>query len=46
MRKNRIGCLPVVEGGHLVGIVTSFDFLEASAQLFQQHLSGDSRLSE
>jgi CBS domain-containing protein/gamma-glutamyl:cysteine ligase YbdK (ATP-grasp superfamily) len=39
MRTNRIGCLPVVDGDHLVGIVTSFDFLEASAKLFQQHLS-------
>ena len=38
MRSNRIGCLPVVEGDQLVGIVTSFDFLEASARLFQQHL--------
>jgi CBS domain-containing protein len=41
MRTNRIGCLPVVEGGQLVGIVTSYDFLEASARLFQQHLATD-----
>jgi CBS domain-containing protein len=39
MRKHRVGCLPVVENGHLVGIITSFDFLQASARLFQQHLS-------
>jgi CBS domain-containing protein len=39
MRRNRIGCLPVVEGDQLVGIVTSYDFLEASAKLFQQHLA-------
>jgi len=39
MRQNRIGCLPVVEGEQLVGIVTSYDFLEASARLFQQHLT-------
>ncbi len=38
MRRNRIGCLPVVEGEQLVGIVTSYDFLDASARLFQQHL--------
>jgi len=38
MRSNRIGCLPVVESDHLVGIVTSYDFLEASAKLFRQHL--------
>jgi len=39
MRRNRIGCLPVVEGNQLVGIVTSYDFLEASARLFQQHIT-------
>ena len=39
MRRNRIGCLPVVDGDQLVGIVTSYDFLEASARLFQQHLA-------
>lgn len=41
MRRNRIGCLPVVEAGQLVGIVTSYDFLEASAALFKQHLGGE-----
>jgi len=39
MRRNRVGCLPVVEGGQLVGIVTSYDFLAASAKLFHQHLT-------
>jgi len=39
MREKGIGCLPVVEGGQLVGIVTSYDFLEASARLFQEHLA-------
>jgi CBS domain-containing protein len=39
MREQRIGCLPVVEAGQLVGIVTSFDFLDASARLFEQHLA-------
>ncbi len=38
MRANRIGCLPVVEGDQLVGIVTSYDFLDASARLFKEHL--------
>ena len=38
MRRDRIGCLPVVESDQLVGIVTSYDFLEASAALFKQHL--------
>ena len=39
MRSNRVGCLPVVEGDHLVGIVTSYDFLEAAARLFQQQFA-------
>jgi CBS domain-containing protein len=39
MRSHRVGCLPVVEGDQLVGIVTSYDFLEASAGLFKQHMS-------
>lgn len=39
MREHRVGCLPVVEGDQLVGIVTSYDFLEASARLFKQHLT-------
>ena len=38
MRSNRVGCLPVIEDGRLVGIVTSYDFLEAAAKLFEQHL--------
>ncbi len=38
MREQRIGCLPVVDGDQLVGIVTSYDFLEASARLFREHL--------
>lgn len=39
MRSHRVGCLPVIESDQLVGIVTSYDFLEASAKLFQQHLT-------
>jgi CBS domain-containing protein/gamma-glutamyl:cysteine ligase YbdK (ATP-grasp superfamily) len=38
MREHGVGCLPVVEDDQLVGIVTSYDFLDASARLFQQHL--------
>jgi len=41
MRKHRIGCLPIVERDQLVGIVTSYDFLEASARLFRQHLTAN-----
>lgn len=39
MRQNRVGCLPVIDHDQLVGIVTSYDFLEASAKLFHQHLT-------
>jgi CBS domain-containing protein len=39
MRTHQVGCLPVVEDGALVGIVTAQDFLIASAQLFKQHLT-------
>jgi CBS domain-containing protein len=39
MRRHRVGCLPVVDNDQLVGIVTSYDFLEASAKLFHQHLT-------
>ena len=38
MRHSGIGCLPVVDDGQLVGIVTSYDFLTATATLFKQHL--------
>ena len=40
MRLNRVGCLPVLDDGRLVGIVTSYDFLDASARLFRKELSG------
>jgi CBS domain-containing protein/gamma-glutamylcysteine synthetase len=40
MRRHKVGCLPVVERGALVGIVTAQDFLDASARLFEQHLKG------
>ena len=38
MQQQKVGCLPVVEDGRLLGIVTSYDFLSASAHLFKQHL--------
>ncbi len=40
MRSHRVGCLPVLDDGRLVGIVTSFDFLDASARLFRERLGG------
>jgi CBS domain-containing protein len=39
MESNCVGCLPVVDNGHLVGIVTSYDFLAGAARLFREHLS-------
>ena len=39
MRRNKVGCLPVVDDGQLVGIVTSYDFLDASARLFKEQLT-------
>ncbi|HWS53790.1 MAG TPA: glutamate-cysteine ligase family protein [Pyrinomonadaceae bacterium] len=38
MRRRRVGCLPVVEGGALVGIVTAYDFLSATARIFEERL--------
>lgn len=46
MRGARIGCLPVVDEGRLVGIVTSYDFLTASARLFKKYLETSAITSE
>lgn len=43
MRCNKVGCLPVVDDGQLVGIVTSYDFLDASARLFKEQLTAATR---
>ena len=39
MRRGRIGCLPVVQDGRLVGIVTEEDFMNIAAALIEQSLS-------
>ena len=39
MQKHRVGCLPVVDDGRLVGILTSFDFLSGAARLFKHYLA-------
>jgi len=39
MQANRVGCLPVVDDGRLVGILTSYDFLAGAARLFREHLT-------
>ena len=38
MQANRVGCLPVVDDGRLVGILTSYDFLAGAARLFREQL--------
>src|SRR5437588_630768 len=43
MRERRVGCLPVVEQGTLVGILTAHDFLAASGRLFEQQLQAKPR---
>jgi CBS domain-containing protein/gamma-glutamylcysteine synthetase len=39
MRNCQVGCLPVVDNGFLVGILTAHDFLKISSQLFEEQLS-------
>jgi CBS domain-containing protein len=36
MRKNTIGCLPVVQNGELIGIITEMDFLRISGRLIER----------
>jgi CBS domain-containing protein len=36
MRENRIGCLPVVKGKELVGIITEMDFLRITSRLMER----------
>jgi CBS domain-containing protein len=40
MRLHKVGCLPVVDGGRLVGIVTERDFMQVAGQLLEEHLHG------
>lgn len=39
MRDRGIGCLPVVKGDKLVGLITAYDYLTVSAKLFEEKLS-------
>lgn len=36
MRRHKVGCLPVINDGLLVGIITAQDFLDISARLFEE----------
>jgi CBS domain-containing protein len=38
MRKYRYGCLPVLQDGHLVGILTEEDFMNVASKLLEQEL--------
>jgi CBS domain-containing protein len=40
MRQHRIGCLPVLEAGRLIGVVTEENFLKISGDLLEQKLRG------
>jgi acetoin utilization protein AcuB len=40
MREHKIGCLPVVEGGELVGIITTSDVMDALVYLIGAHEPG------
>lgn len=41
MRKNKIGCLPVVSDGRLVGIITEHDFFEIAGTLLERWLKNE-----
>ncbi len=38
MRENKLGCLPIVEKGKLVGIVTDHDLINVAAKLLEDYL--------
>jgi CBS domain-containing protein len=35
MKKYRIGCLPVVQGGHIIALVTEEDFVDIAGKVLQ-----------
>jgi CBS domain-containing protein len=38
MRRNEVSCLPVVDDGKLVGIVSESDFMPLAYDLLEDHL--------
>jgi CBS domain-containing protein len=43
MRENRLSCLPVVEDGKLVGLVTEYDLIVVAGRLLETYLGPISR---
>jgi CBS domain-containing protein len=43
MRRYRIGCLPVIQDGRLVGILTEEDFMNVASKLLEQKLAAEAR---
>ena len=41
MAVHKVGCLPVVENGRLVGIVTTYDLLDALVRWLRSQLPAD-----
>jgi len=41
MREHKVGCLPVVKDGMLVGVVSERDFLDIAFHIFERYLKGD-----
>ncbi len=41
MRTEKVGCLPVVDDGKLVGILTEWDLIGVAARLLDEHLRGE-----
>ena len=39
MREHKIGCLPVVKEGHLVGVLMERDFMDIASELLEHNLS-------
>jgi CBS domain-containing protein len=46
MRRYRIGCLPVVQDGHLVGMVTEEDFMDIASKMLERQIGDGSPESE
>jgi CBS domain-containing protein len=39
MEKHKIGCVPVLDGGKVVGIVTEADFVKVARKLFERQMA-------